>query len=240
MSEHPHRNLFSVLPLRYIVVFPHMTVLLFVGREKSVRALEVVKKNDSKILLVTQKDATQDDPTPTDLYRVGTVATVLQLLKLPDGMVKVLVEGGRRARITEFTDKEDYFQAYAEIMEDVVGERLLWKRLCDGRSTAGPARRRQVADDVPAASSASKHNESFILCGEPVAAGWPDPPVPAPAAAASSRFRGSGRHALVHAGDQRLQRPRGLPLALGDEADLPENHRPGLADHQPRAGLFLR
>ena len=87
----------AVLPLRDIVVFPHMIVPLFVGREKSVRALEAVMKDDKQILLVAQKNAAQDDPSADDIYRVGTVSTILQLLKLPDGTVKVLVEGGRRA-----------------------------------------------------------------------------------------------------------------------------------------------
>ena len=79
----------AVLPLRDIVVFPHMIVPLFVGREKSVRALEAVMKDDKQILLVAQKNAAQDDPEPGDIYRVGTVSTILQLLKLPDGTVKV-------------------------------------------------------------------------------------------------------------------------------------------------------
>ena len=91
-------DLLAVLPLRDIVVFPHMIVPLFVGREKSVRALEAVMKEDKQILLVAQKNAAQDDPSSDDIYRVGTVSTILQLLKLPDGTVKVLVEGGRRAQ----------------------------------------------------------------------------------------------------------------------------------------------
>src|SRR5579875_1524958 len=103
-----------VLPLRDIVVFPHMIVPLFVGREKSVRALEDGMKDDKQILLVTQKNAAQDDPSPADIYTVGSIGTVLQLLKLPDGTVKVLVEGGQRARILRFTDNERFFQAYAE------------------------------------------------------------------------------------------------------------------------------
>src|SRR5437868_11874847 len=111
--------LYPVLPLRDIVVFPHMIVPLFVGREKSVRALEDVMKDDKQILLVTQKNAAQDDPTTSDIFMVGTIGTVLQLLKLPDGTVKVLVEGGRRARIERFTEHEQFFQAFAE----VVGER---------------------------------------------------------------------------------------------------------------------
>src|SRR3546814_9987173 len=91
MLELARGNLFPVLPLRDIVVFPHMIVPLFVGREKSVRALEDVMKDDKQILLVTQKNAAQDDPTPADIYSVGTIGTVLPHLKLPDGTAKVLV-----------------------------------------------------------------------------------------------------------------------------------------------------
>ena len=111
-------NLFPVLPLRDIVVFPHMIVPLFVGREKSVKALEDVMKDDKQILLVTQKNAAQDDPQPGDIFSVGTIGTVLQLLKLPDGTVKVLVEGSQRARILKFAENENFFQAYAELLED--------------------------------------------------------------------------------------------------------------------------
>ena len=114
MLDIPSGTLYPVLPLRDIVVFPHMIVPLFVGREKSVRALEDVMKEDKQILLVTQRDAAQDDPTPADIFTVGTVGTVLQLLKLPDGTVKVLVEGGQRAHITRFAENEQFFQAYAE------------------------------------------------------------------------------------------------------------------------------
>ncbi len=122
MFEIPRGALYPVLPLRDIVVFPHMIVPLFVGREKSVRALEDVMKDDKQILLVTQKNAAQDDPTPADIYSVGTVGTVLQLLKLPDGTVKVLVEGGQRASITKFAENEDFFQAYADLVDEKVGE----------------------------------------------------------------------------------------------------------------------
>jgi ATP-dependent Lon protease len=110
--------LYSVLPLRDIVVFPHMIVPLFVGREKSVRALEDVMKDDKQILLVAQKDGSQDDPGPDDIYDIGTVSTVLQLLKLPDGTVKVLVEGGQRARVADHLPNEEFFQVYAEVLED--------------------------------------------------------------------------------------------------------------------------
>src|SRR6202167_3408247 len=111
-------TLYPVLPLRDIVVFPHMIVPLFVGREKSVRALEDVMKDDKQILLVTQKNAAQDDPTTSDIFMVGTVGTVLQLLKLPDGTVKVLVEGGQRARIELFGENDAFSQAYAEGLGD--------------------------------------------------------------------------------------------------------------------------
>jgi len=122
MAEFPRGALYPVLPLRDIVVFPHMIVPLFVGREKSVRALEDVMKDDKQILLVTQKNAAQDDPTPEDIFSVGTVGTVLQLLKLPDGTVKVLVEGGQRASITSFAETEDFFQAYADLIEERPGD----------------------------------------------------------------------------------------------------------------------
>jgi ATP-dependent Lon protease len=104
---------FPVLPLRDIVVFPHMIVPLFVGREKSVRALEAVMKDDKQILLSSQKDASEDEPTPDSIYAAGVLANVLQLLKLPDGTVKVLVEGKARVRITRFLDNDAYFEAVA-------------------------------------------------------------------------------------------------------------------------------
>src|SRR5215468_9824038 len=122
MLESSRGSLFPVLPLRDIVVFPHMIVPLFVGREKSVRALEDVMKDDKQILLVTQKNAAQDDPTPADIYSVGTVGTVLQLLKLPDGTVKVLVEGGQRARIVKFSENATFFEAHAETLVERTGE----------------------------------------------------------------------------------------------------------------------
>jgi ATP-dependent Lon protease len=115
-------ELMAVLPLRDIVVFPHMIVPLFVGREKSVRALEAVMKDDKQILLVAQKNAAQDDPSVEDIYRIGTVSTILQLLKLPDGTVKVLVEGGRRAEISSFKETEAYFEALVEPMPDPEGD----------------------------------------------------------------------------------------------------------------------
>ncbi|MFN8927227.1 MAG: endopeptidase La [Rhodospirillales bacterium] len=122
MHQVPRGNLYPVLPLRDIVVFPHMIVPLFVGREKSVRALEDVMKEDKQILLVTQKNAQQDDPAPADIFEVGTIGTVLQLLKLPDGTVKVRVEGGKRATITHFTENEEFFQAYADLLDEKTGE----------------------------------------------------------------------------------------------------------------------
>src|SRR5690606_24338639 len=122
MIDTPRGQIYPVLPLRDIVVFPHMIVPLFVGREKSVKALEDVMKEDKQILLVAQKDASLDDPSPTDIHKMGTVGAVLQLLKLPDGTVKVLVEGGNRARITDFAENKDFFQAYAETVAESVGD----------------------------------------------------------------------------------------------------------------------
>ena len=114
---------FPVLPLRDIVVFPSMVVPLFVGREKSVRALEEVVKHEGKILLVTQKNGGVDDPRENDIYRMGTIGNILQLLRLPDGTVKVLVEGVARARITEFSDNKDYFQVAAELVSEEDGNK---------------------------------------------------------------------------------------------------------------------
>ncbi len=122
MLEAARGALYPVLPLRDIVVFPHMIVPLFVGREKSVRALEDVMKDDKQILLVSQKNAAQDDPATSDIFTVGTVGTVLQLLKLPDGTVKVLVEGGQRARIVKFAENNLFFQAFAETIGENIGE----------------------------------------------------------------------------------------------------------------------
>jgi len=113
-----------VLPLRDIVVFPHMIVPLFVGREKSIKALEEVMRSDKQILLATQKDAADDDPSNDAIYMIGTLASVLQLLKLPDGTVKVLVEGSGRARILRFTERSDYFEAEATPLPEDEGDRI--------------------------------------------------------------------------------------------------------------------
>ena len=113
---------YPVLPLRDIVVFPHMIVPLFVGREKSVRALEEVMQDDKQILLSSQIDPAEDDPAQDDIYRVGVLANVLQLLKLPDGTVKVLVEGVSRVRITEYLENDDYFAARAEYISETPGD----------------------------------------------------------------------------------------------------------------------
>src|SRR5437763_3095775 len=121
MFETARAALYPVLPLRDIVVFPNMSGELFVGREKSVRALEDVMKDDKQILLVTQKSAAQDDPTTADIYTVGTIGTVRQLWKLPDGTVKVLVEGGQRARIKRFAENPAFFQAHAETIPESAG-----------------------------------------------------------------------------------------------------------------------
>jgi ATP-dependent Lon protease len=115
-------NMASVLPLRDIVVFPHMIVPLFVGREKSVRALEEVMSEDKQILLLTQKNASEDDPSAEGLHTIGTLATVLQLLKLPDQTVRVLVEGKSRAKVTGFLPRSDFFQATIERIPENVGE----------------------------------------------------------------------------------------------------------------------
>lgn len=119
--EEAQDGIYPVLPLRDIVVFPYMIVPLFVGREKSINALEEVMRSDKKILLVAQKNAGDDDPEPDEIYTTGTLATVLQLLKLPDGTVKVLVEGSSRAIVKEYIENDNYFEAEVEAVSEDVG-----------------------------------------------------------------------------------------------------------------------
>ena len=109
---------YPVLPLRDIVVFPHMIVPLFVGREKSVRALEAVMADNKEILLSSQIDPSEDEQTNDTIYGTGVLASVLQLLKLPDGTVKVLVEGKERVKITDYLENEEYFEANAKILDE--------------------------------------------------------------------------------------------------------------------------
>jgi ATP-dependent Lon protease len=111
-------NVAPVLPLRDVVVYPHMVIPLFVGRERSIRALDAAMAASKQILLVAQRSAEVDDPGTEDLYRIGTVSTILQLLKLPDGTVKVLVEGGSRAAVRQFLGEREYFCAEIEYMDD--------------------------------------------------------------------------------------------------------------------------
>src|SRR6201982_3353192 len=117
-------GVYPLLPLRNVVVFPHMIAPLFVGREKSIRALEEVMRNVTFSLLATQKTAPDDDPATNAIYEVGTLASVLQLLKLPDGTVKVLVEGAERAKILKYTERTDYYEAEAVALGDTMGERV--------------------------------------------------------------------------------------------------------------------
>ena len=105
-----------VLALRDVVVYPQMVIPLFVGREKSIRCLDLAMENDKQVFLVAQKDAAIDDPQAKDVYEVGTVATILQMLKLPDGTVKVLVEGVQRAKVVEFIETQEYFSANIEYL----------------------------------------------------------------------------------------------------------------------------
>ncbi|MEC8042753.1 MAG: LON peptidase substrate-binding domain-containing protein, partial [Pseudomonadota bacterium] len=120
--QEPLNASYPVLPLRDIVVFPHMIVPLFVGRDKSVRALEEVMQDDKQILLSSQVDPAEDDPQTDGIYKSGVLANVLQLLKLPDGTVKVLVEGQARVKITEYIENDDFFEARAEYLNEIPGD----------------------------------------------------------------------------------------------------------------------
>jgi ATP-dependent Lon protease len=121
-SYNPDSGLLPLLPLRDVVVYPHLVIPLFVGRTKSVKALEIASEGNKQILLVAQKSANKDDPEASDLHELGTVATVLQMLKLPDGTVKVLVEGVQRARVSEFTETDECFAARAELIAESVSD----------------------------------------------------------------------------------------------------------------------
>src|SRR2546425_5660190 len=107
-----------LLPLRDIIVFPHMVVPLFVGRQKSIKALEEAMNKQKSILLAAQREAKTNDPAENDIYRVGTLGTVVQLLRLPDGTVKVLIEGKKRARVTQYIDHPDFFLVEAAEIEE--------------------------------------------------------------------------------------------------------------------------
>jgi ATP-dependent Lon protease len=126
---------YPVLPLRDIVVFPHMIAPLFVGRKKSIGALEEVMRSDSFVMLATQKNASDDDPATEAIYEVGTLASVLQLLKLPDGTVKVLVEGAQRAKVVKYTDCSEYYEAEAVALGDTMGERVEAEALARSATT---------------------------------------------------------------------------------------------------------
>ncbi|WP_159015319.1 endopeptidase La [Lysobacter profundi] len=116
MTDHPEALVLPVLPLRDVVVFPHMVIPLFVGRDKSVRALELAMESDKRILLVAQKSAETDDPVAADLYEIGTLANVLQLLKLPDGTIKVLVEGMERVRVDKVSERGGTLSGHAVVV----------------------------------------------------------------------------------------------------------------------------
>src|SRR5262245_49862559 len=120
---------YSVLPLRDIVVFPHVIAALFVGRKRSILALEEAIRSDSFILLATQKNASDDEPSPEAIYEIGTLASVLQLLKLPDGTVKVVIEGTQRAKVVKYTDCSDYYEVEAVVLADTMADRVEAKAL---------------------------------------------------------------------------------------------------------------
>ena len=110
-------EILPMLPLRDVVVYPQLVIPLFVGREKSIQAIEKANNGDKKILLVAQKNANKDEPLVKDLFKIGTVATILQMLKLPDGTVKVLVEGIDRAEVISFHEKADFWSANVNLIE---------------------------------------------------------------------------------------------------------------------------
>jgi len=146
--QEPLNSSYPVLPLRDIVVFPHMIVPLFVGREKSVKALEEVMADDKQILLSSQIDPSVDDPAADGIYKAGVLANVLQLLKLPDGTVKVLVEGVARVRIVEYLENEDFFEAKCDYLTEMPGDQASIEALL--RTVAGEFERyAKVKKNIP-------------------------------------------------------------------------------------------
>jgi len=121
-SDADQKALYPTLPLRDVVVYPHMVIPLFVGREKSIRALDRAMETNKQILLVAQKSAADDEPSLNDIYSIGTLANILQLLKLPDGTIKVLVEGVSRVDVKEFMEADSYFMASADLVESEYGD----------------------------------------------------------------------------------------------------------------------
>lgn len=117
-SEKITDGIYPVLPLRDIVVYPHVVVPLFVGRDKSIAALDEAVANNKQVLLIAQTDSLIDTPYTGDLYKIGTLANILQLLKLPDGTVKILVEGIARAKVLDWTQSTSFFEAHAEILPE--------------------------------------------------------------------------------------------------------------------------
>ena len=164
------KNNYPILPLRDIVVFPHMIVPLFVGREKSVRALEEVMQDDRDIVLASQKDPNEDNPTEDGIFSVGVVASVLQLLKLPDGTVKVLVEGRSRVKIENFLQNDNYFEGGASLLQEIPGDAVATEALC--RSVAEEFEkytklRKSIPEEVLSTVSETKAASKLadIVCG---------------------------------------------------------------------------
>ena len=164
------KNNYPILPLRDIVVFPHMIVPLFVGREKSVRALEEVMQDDRDIVLASQKDPNEDNPMEDGIYSVGVVASVLQLLKLPDGTVKVLVEGRSRVKIEHFLQNDNYFEGEASLLQETPGDAVATEALC--RSVAEEFEkytklRKSIPEEVLSTVSETKAASKLadIVCG---------------------------------------------------------------------------
>jgi len=148
-----------ILPLRDIVVFPHMVVPLFVGRDTSIKALEEVMRDEKRIVLLTQKDPATDEPRGEDVYDRGCIAKILQLLKLPDGTVRVLVEGEERVVVEAFTDNKDFMECYVSIVDDVLAAKKTLKALGDNVTEAfsGFAKlNKKIAEEVTTSVSEIK------------------------------------------------------------------------------------
>ena len=160
---------YPVLPLRDIVVFPHMIAPLFVGRKKSILALEEVMRSDTFILLATQRNASDEDPATEAIYEVGTLASVLQLLKLPDGTVKLLVEGAQRAKVLKYTDRSEYYEAEAVALGDTIGERVEAEALARSATTGFESYVKLNKKVAPEAVSVVQQIEDYAKLADTIA-----------------------------------------------------------------------
>jgi len=224
-----------LLPLRDIIVFPHMVVPLFVGREKSIAALEEAMSHDKDILLAAQKKAKTNEPSPDDIFEIGTLGTILQLLRLPDGTVKVLVEGKKRARVRRYASQEKFFLVEAEEVEEF-GALEVALGTSDERHPRAAARECMGEELAETAAGTGEHH--------PLPVHVPDSHGIAPGAVHEFLVEPAGQHALAVGRPARGEEIAAVDLAHVGHRKAPHGRRlvdlhrlrGPIADHEPAAG----